>query len=79
VIPEAGFEVVLRGYNRQEVDAFVDVVQTALRADDPSARLKALEGIGGPAFAVTMRGYNKRQVDDYVIAALAALRGTKAE
>jgi DivIVA domain-containing protein len=47
------FVVVLRGYNRKEVDEFVAKVE---RGERPPT----------PAFRVNMRGYDRVEVDRYV-------------
>ena len=49
-----GFTIVLRGYNREQVDAFIAQVEAGT-AVDPA-----------PSFSIALRGYERRQVDRYV-------------
>jgi DivIVA domain-containing protein len=46
-----GFDVVLRGYDRDQVDRYLEALS---QADSPMAP---------PAFRVVLRGYDRRQVD----------------
>ncbi len=47
------FEIVMRGYDRQEVDEYVE-------------RLIKTPDLPMPEFSLTMRGYRKEQVDSYI-------------
>jgi len=78
VLPEATFDVVLRGYDRTAVDALVGAVRPALDSGDAALRDRARQALARPALVVTMRGYDRRQVDAYVLAARSALEGPGA-
>jgi DivIVA domain-containing protein len=56
------FTIVLRGYDRPEVDAFLTKLE---RATTRPASV--------PAFQIALRGYERRQVDVYIERLLAAL------
>lgn len=65
----------VRGYNEDEVDAFLDVVEAALR--DPSGRALTAEQVRNVAFSkppIGMRGYNKDEVDAFLEAVAAQLQ-----
>jgi DivIVA domain-containing protein len=51
--PRPTFALVMRGYNRSEVDDYL-----ARLSDDPNLAV--------PAFRLGMRGYDRRQVDEYI-------------
>ncbi|MFI9048503.1 DivIVA domain-containing protein [Streptomyces sp. NPDC053427] len=51
---EFGFSIVRRGYDRGQVDAYVERLSGAEPPTDP------------PAFALTRRGYDRGQVDAYI-------------
>ena len=56
-----------RGYNEDEVDAFLDRVEAALR--DPMRRLLTPEQVRGVAFSkppIGTRGYNEDEVDAFL-------------
>jgi DivIVA domain-containing protein len=57
-----------RGYNEDEVDAFLDAVEAALR--DPTGRTLTPEQVRNVAFSkppIGKRGYNKGEVDAFLI------------
>ena len=68
-----------RGYNEEEVDAFLHLVEAALR--DPTGRVLTAEQVHNKAFAkppIGQRGYNEDQVDqflDIVAAQLSSQQG----
>ena len=61
-----GFAVVLRGYDRAEVDGVVLRVNDALKSDNLEARASAKEELRDQAFPVRLRGYDRAQVDEYL-------------
>jgi DivIVA domain-containing protein len=63
-----------RGYNEDEVDAFLDVVDEALQ--DPTRRLLHPEQVRNIAFSkppIGKRGYNKEEVDTFLDRVVAQL------
>jgi DivIVA domain-containing protein len=48
------FTIVLRGYDRKEVDGYLDAVEAGTPSTTPAA------------FKVSLRGYDRRQVDQYL-------------
>lgn len=67
----ARFPVVLRGYDRTQVDALMRRVDTALKSDEPGLTADEVRGI---RFTVVMRGYDQRAVDNALYEAMRALR-----
>ncbi len=63
----------LRGYDRGEGDALLDLVRPALISDEPAARRAAQQALSAAAFNVRMRGYDKGQVESYVTQVRSAL------
>lgn len=64
-----------RGYNEDEVDAFLDVVEAALR--DPAGRALTADQVRRVAFSkppIGMRGYNEDEVDQFLEAVAAQLQ-----
>jgi DivIVA domain-containing protein len=64
-----------RGYNEDQVDAFLDLIEAALR--DPSGVSLSPEQVRNVAFAkppIGQRGYNEDQVDAFLDLIEAALR-----
>jgi DivIVA domain-containing protein len=55
------FMIVLRGYDREQVDEYLDSVERA-EAGPPS----------GPTFRIAFRGYDRRGVDRYIEELLTA-------
>jgi DivIVA domain-containing protein len=56
-----------RGYNEEEVDAFLHLVAAALR--DPTGRILTAEQVHNRAFAkprIGQRGYNEDEVDQFL-------------
>lgn len=74
MLEDGAFEVVLRGYDRHEVDQVVITVLSAVRNGGGPLIAEAIRQLAEARFTVRLRGYNKRQVDDYLIKAEAELR-----
>jgi DivIVA domain-containing protein len=60
------FAVVLRGYDRTEVDLMVRRVNEALASDDLAVRASVSKELRECAFPVRLRGYDRIQVDEYL-------------
>lgn len=67
------FIVVLRGYDRPEVDAVVQRVVRALHRDTPADRADALAAVEQATFTVVVRGYDRAAVEAYLEQAKALL------
>jgi DivIVA domain-containing protein len=62
--PRASFDLVLRGYHRAQVDAYLGALEAAiarLRHNPNAAGLPVPE-----VFDIVLRGYDRAQVDDRV-------------
>jgi DivIVA domain-containing protein len=64
--PPLDFTVVLRGYDRDQVDALVRRASDALASTDQRLRSSAREALAEPTLLVGMRGYDRGQVDHYL-------------
>jgi DivIVA domain-containing protein len=60
------FTVVLRGYDREEVDSLVERVREALELNDVTTRAEVRELIRTTTFQRRFRGYECNEVDDYL-------------
>jgi DivIVA domain-containing protein len=67
------FTVVLRGYDRAEVDATLAEVDYALAGADLAARRAAAGRLRGRTFRVGLRGYDRSEVDAVFAGKLAKL------
>ncbi len=73
------FDVVLRGYDRGEVDALVAQVGEALREGaDPALRERVRRELSTVSLRIALRGYDRSQVEILVQHALARLGGPVA-
>lgn len=76
-VPAPSFDIVLRGYDRAQVDQFVALLRAA--DGDTSAPAPAREGVrlpgtyAAPAFDVVLRGYDRTRVDPVVRRVVATL------
>ncbi|NUT06838.1 MAG: hypothetical protein HOV76_25510 [Hamadaea sp.] len=73
---EAPFTIVLRGYDREQVDKVIRAAQDALAYQDPAAAARAAQSIAdfrANAFVV-LRGYDREQVDQHLTQVLSELR-----
>lgn len=55
--------MVLRGYNREQVDTVVRRVLSALESRDPAVRAAAKDLALRPQLSVNLRGYHRMEVD----------------
>lgn len=63
-LPEPEFDLVLRGFDRNQV---ADVIEQGLRAlSAPSSAAIAVERLRSPEFDVVLRGLDRQQVMDYL-------------
>lgn len=60
------FPTTFRGYDRTEVDSFVEKTTEALESDDPARTAQARAAADAVEFHVTLRGYNRESVDQYL-------------
>lgn len=60
---EVDFTIVLRGYDRAQVEALLRQVDEALMSGDLALREAAAEAVRGATFQVALRGYDRAQVD----------------
>ena len=60
------FATEFRGYDRAEVDAFVQKANDAMASDDPARRSRAQADAQAVSFRVALRGYSRREVDHYL-------------
>jgi DivIVA domain-containing protein len=70
---EVSFLVVLRGYDRAEVDAVVRRVNDALESGDPRLRATVREELRNYTLSIRLRGYDRFQVDEYLRQAASRL------
>jgi DivIVA domain-containing protein len=68
-----GFAVVLRGYDVEQVDNLIEMLQDAARSGDPQRRAEARAGLDNVTLRTAMRGYDREQVDGYLRTLLEAL------
>ncbi|UQU62441.1 DivIVA domain-containing protein [Couchioplanes caeruleus] len=57
------FTVVLRGYDRAQVDAAIGRADAALSSGSETMRASARADLAGQAFDRVLRGYDTREVD----------------
>ena len=60
------FTTTFRGYDRAEVDSFVEKTADALASDDPKRRAKAAADAMAVTFHTAWRGYDRESVDHYL-------------
>jgi DivIVA domain-containing protein len=68
-----GFTVVLRGYDTGEVDAMLELIQTAAASTDRALRASVRADLNQAALRIRLRGYDRNQVDDYLRRAIDRL------
>jgi DivIVA domain-containing protein len=66
VTVEMEFDVVLRGYDRAEVEAAVQLVAAALGSDSAEQRAAARQELRDLRFSLRLRGYDRAQVDSFI-------------
>jgi cell division septum initiation protein DivIVA len=69
------FPVVLRGYDRFQVDETIQLVRDAVRSTDPVLRTRARDAAAARSFSIVLRGYDRRPVDSYLADAARRLAG----
>jgi DivIVA domain-containing protein len=62
-MPDVQFSIVLRGYDRAEVDGLIKQGNLALMSSDPSERSAVERTLRQPELTTRMRGYDRSQVD----------------
>jgi DivIVA domain-containing protein len=60
------FATTFGGYDRGEVDAFVEKTTDALESGDPDRRAGALAAASAVTFHTKWRGYDRENVDQYL-------------
>jgi DivIVA domain-containing protein len=60
------FTVVVRGYDRAEVDAVLDQIKAAMTSDDPARKATLRQRLEEMHFTIRLRGYDRAQVDDWM-------------
>lgn len=60
------FDLVVWGYDRAQVNAFVQAAQWALSHVDDTRRPQVLDEVRNPRFEAVLRGFDRQQVDRYV-------------
>lgn len=63
---EVEFDIVIRGYDRAEVDQVVQRLEEALNCDSAEVRASLRQELRHLSFTVRLRGYDRRQVDSYI-------------
>ncbi|MFG2039430.1 DivIVA domain-containing protein [Dactylosporangium sp. NPDC048998] len=60
------FTTEFHGYDRTEVDKFVQAANDAIASNEPGRRARAQADAQAVSFHVALRGYNRREVDHYL-------------
>ena len=68
-----GFLIVLRGYDRPQVDQLLEQARTALAAGSAGRRAEAKQALETAALPIRLRGYDRRGVDEAFTALIAQL------
>jgi DivIVA domain-containing protein len=63
------FDLAVRGYSREQVDALVAEVEAALVSADPAMMAVARKRLDEASLGVALRGYHPQQVDRYIAVA----------
>jgi DivIVA domain-containing protein len=71
------FTVVLRGYDRPQVDRVLTDAEAAASTGDESVRAAAREALTNVSFTVVLRGYDRQQVDQQVSRLRQVLSATR--
>jgi DivIVA domain-containing protein len=58
-----GFRIVMRGYDRAQVDQLVARAEEAANSDDAALRAAAKRALEDPQLLVVLRGYDRRGVE----------------
>lgn len=70
---QAGFSVVFRGYDREQVDALLSQAARVLATGSTERRKALAANLEQPGLAVVLRGYDRAQVDDRLAQIVAQL------
>jgi DivIVA domain-containing protein len=62
-MPDVQFMVVVRGYDRADVDELIQQANRALTSADPAARSAVERRLRQPQLRTRLRGYDRAQVD----------------
>jgi DivIVA domain-containing protein len=62
-MPDVQFMVVVRGYDRAEVDELIQQANRALASADPAVRSAVEHKLRQPQLGTRLRGYDRAQVD----------------
>jgi DivIVA domain-containing protein len=60
------FAAAFRGYDRTDVDSFIQTTNDALASGDPTRAAKARADAQAVTFKAAWRGYNRESVDHYL-------------
>jgi hypothetical protein len=58
-----GFRIVLRGYDRRQVDELIARTEAAVNSDDAPLRAAAKRTLENPGLLVVLRGYDRHGVE----------------
>jgi DivIVA domain-containing protein len=62
-VPDVQFTVVVRGYDRADVDELIQQANRALGSVDPAVRSAVEHRLRQPELRTRLRGYDRSQVD----------------
>jgi DivIVA domain-containing protein len=62
-MPDVEFTIVLRGYDRDQVNDLIRRANRALGSPDPAARAEMQGELRHAAIPIRMRGYDRSEVD----------------
>ncbi|WP_432991666.1 DivIVA domain-containing protein [Dactylosporangium sp. CA-233914] len=60
------FTIEFHGYDRAEVNTFVQKTSDAVASGDPARQARARADAQAVSFHVVLRGYNRQEVDHYL-------------
>jgi hypothetical protein len=73
------FAVVLRGYDRHDVDVLLQQANLALLSTDPAIRAAAKRALKRPTLRVRLRGYDRGEVDRHCRRLFVELRSQRPD
>ncbi|NUT02699.1 MAG: hypothetical protein HOV76_04420 [Hamadaea sp.] len=73
------FQVVLRGYDRRQVDQVIEIAENAVDQPDVAASARAVQAIADfrAKPLVVLRGYDREQVEQHLLQLSAVLAGSR--